>query len=125
MTMTAQDFRSAHLAELIAASGGVELFAVKSGFSQSYISQLKTGHRGIGAKTARKIEAKLNLPRGCMDLPPHGSSDLELKAMLSTVPEEVLVKAVSSSLSRLSPEGLRALSAAFLSQLTAPEPPQE
>lgn len=36
-------------------------------FSTGYLNHLMTGHRNIGEKTARKIESKLDLPRGWMD----------------------------------------------------------
>lgn len=36
-------------------------------FSPSYISQLLSGHRGIGDDVADKIEDQLNLPRGTLD----------------------------------------------------------
>ena len=40
----------------------------------TYFSQVKTGKKAIGDELARKIEAKLNLPRGYMDTPKTGES---------------------------------------------------
>lgn len=37
------------------------------GFSPSYISQLLSGHRGIGDEVADKIESRLGLPSGYLD----------------------------------------------------------
>lgn len=39
------------------------------GFSPSFVSQLLRGHRGIGDELADKIEARLDLPSGHLDLP--------------------------------------------------------
>jgi transcriptional regulator with XRE-family HTH domain len=129
MDMTASEFRHAHLVLMIEKSGTAQAFAERVGLAPSYISQLvnnKTpGGRGIGDKLARKIEAKLGMPKGAMDLPPAGSSDVQLIAILSSLPEDKVVKAMSDLLPQLSPEGLRQLSAAFLSQLTAPAKPKE
>lgn len=41
--------------------------ALGEGFSPSYVSQLLSGHRGIGDDVATKIEDRLNLPRGTLD----------------------------------------------------------
>lgn len=129
MDMTASEFRHAHLVLMIEKSGTAQAFAEKVGLAPSYISQLVNnkarGGRDIGDKLARKIEAKMGLPKGTMDLPPESSSDVQLIALLSSLPEDKVVKAVSDALPRLSPEGLRRLSAAFLSQLTAPAEPKE
>lgn len=41
--------------------------ALGDGFAPSYVSQLLSGHRGIGDEVADKIEARLELPSGTLD----------------------------------------------------------
>lgn len=41
--------------------------ALGEGFAPSYVSQLLSGHRGIGDEVATKIEDRLSLPRGWLD----------------------------------------------------------
>lgn len=41
--------------------------ALGDGFAPSYVSQLLSGHRGIGDDVATKIEDRLELPRGWLD----------------------------------------------------------
>lgn len=47
--------------------GYVQKFADAIGKSQSYVSQMKAGTKGIGDDTAHLIEASLKLPRGYLD----------------------------------------------------------
>lgn len=42
----------------------------------AYLNHLMTGYRNIGEKTARKIEARLDLPRGWLDIARNGISDI-------------------------------------------------
>lgn len=67
--MTVKELRQAKLKRLIVekAGGKQRLFAETYGFNAAYLSQMCTGHRDIGDKTARKIEKALKLPVGWMD----------------------------------------------------------
>ena len=47
--------------------------------SPQYLSQLLSGHRNIGEKTARKIEAAVKIPRLTLDIEP-GMSESSLES---------------------------------------------
>lgn len=65
--------RRARLLELLAdyeiehGYGHVQKFADAIGKSQSFVSQLKAGTKGIGDETAQIIEGAFKLPRGYLD----------------------------------------------------------
>lgn len=118
--MTSSEFRHAHLLLLIEQCGSVDAFAEKVGLAPSYASQLKTSKRGVGNKTARKIESAMGLPRGIMDTPPGLNTSLELGTLLASMPEDQAIEAITQSLGEISPEGLKKLTTALLSELSKP-----
>lgn len=124
--MTAKEFRHRHLMKAIDDHGSIELLAKATGFSPQYLSQLKNGTRGIGHKTARKIEASLGWSEGHMDRPLVGESlDVELAYLLKTMPENSSVKAVIEALPSMSREGIQSLTAALLQRLSVSLDSQE
>jgi phage repressor protein C with HTH and peptisase S24 domain len=67
--MATSEDRKATLKRLINASGNsVADFCRSHDLDPSYISQLLNGHRNIGEKAARKIEAKSGLAEGYLDI---------------------------------------------------------
>jgi transcriptional regulator with XRE-family HTH domain len=125
MQMTVTEFRRAHLVLMIHKAGKAQDFAEEVGLGPSYVSQLVNGNREVGHKTARKIEMKMGLPKGAMDLPPDGSTDEMLVALFHTMSEDKILSAFSTAMPHLSQDGLRTLSAALLAQLTAPASQKE
>ena len=122
MNMTSTSFRQAHLLSLIEEAGSIEALSARLGMSPQYLSQLKNGTRGIGHRTARKIEKAAGLPEGAMDLPPVGDDvDAELDYLLSSVDEDAAIKAISEVVPRLSDESISKLTVALLSRLQPPE----
>lgn len=120
MYMTATDFRRAHLIRLIERHGTLDHFSEVVGLAPSYLSQLKTGKRGMGPRTARKIEAALKLDRGTLDIPPPGHElDKELARLLNEMPEKEAISIIVDSVPSLSEEGVRDLTAALLARLSA------
>lgn len=67
--MDSRQIRRENLATLIAkiAYGNQATFAGKLGLDASHLSQMLTGHRGMGPRFARKLEGLLFLPHGAMD----------------------------------------------------------
>ena len=59
--------RKRNLLALVGRYGRQQALADAVGLSVQYINQMLSGHRSIGEKTARKIEAALQLPVGWMD----------------------------------------------------------
>lgn len=124
--MTASDFRHAHLLEAIEQYGTIERLAKAVGLSAQYLSQLKNGTRGIGHKTARKLEAALGWPDGAMDRPPSGGAlDSELAYLLKNMPEDSAVNVIAEALPDMSERGVRALTAALLGRLSDSKQPEE
>ena len=66
MTET-NSIRRKRLSELVSEHEDQESLADVIGYTPSYISQLITGHRNVGEKTARKIEKKTGKPSGWLD----------------------------------------------------------
>ncbi|MEE4107762.1 MAG: hypothetical protein V2I24_00345, partial [Halieaceae bacterium] len=62
MKMTSTSFRHANLLLAIKEAGSLVALSDRVGFSPQYLSQLKSGTRGIGHKTARELERKLGYP---------------------------------------------------------------
>lgn len=62
--------RLCNVRALAANNGGPVALAAKLGWDQAWMSQLigKNPSRNITERTARKIETKLALPIGCLDL---------------------------------------------------------
>lgn len=122
MNMTSTSFRLAHLLRAIDDCGTIEALSKRVELSPQYLSQLKNGTRGIGHKTARKIEAGMKWPPGIMDRPPEGIDlDQELTYLLNTLPEQQSIQAIVSSMPRLSESGIKTLTAALLAVLSASE----
>jgi len=120
MNVTATDFRRAHLIRLIERYGTLDHFSEVVGLAPSYISQLKTGKRGMGPRTARKIELALELDRGTLDVPPPGHDlDKELQRLLSEMPEKEAIRIIVDSVPSISEDGVRDLTAALLARLSA------
>jgi transcriptional regulator with XRE-family HTH domain len=120
MDVTATDFRRAHLIRLIERYGTLDHFSEVVGLAPSYISQLKTGKRGMGPRTARKIELALELDRGTLDVPPPGHDlDKELMRLLDEMPEKEAIRIIVDSVPSISEEGVRELTAALLARLSA------
>jgi len=59
--------RKDRLKQLIEAEKTTAAFSRKHGFDPNYLSQMLTGARNIGEKTARKIEAATGKPAGWLD----------------------------------------------------------
>ncbi len=60
--------RKRNLLVLVGRYGRQQALADAVSLSVQYINQMLSGHRSIGEKTARKIEAALQLPHGWMDV---------------------------------------------------------
>lgn len=119
MLMTASEFRRAHLVRQIDRHGTTDHLSEVVGLAPSYLSQLKTGKRGMGARTARKIEAALGLPTGAFDVPPPGHDlDRELERLLAEMPESEAIAIITDAIPTLSEEGVRHLTAALLSRMS-------
>lgn len=67
--MEIKDIRRNNLLALLTRFESIRQFADGTGVPAAYVSQIKNeaDGRGMGSKTARKIEASLNLPVGYMD----------------------------------------------------------
>ncbi|WP_165913560.1 LexA family transcriptional regulator [Marichromatium gracile] len=61
------EVRQQNLKRLVSAAGSQRALAEKADLAPAYINQMLTGKRGIGERTARKIEARLNCNRGWLD----------------------------------------------------------
>jgi transcriptional regulator with XRE-family HTH domain len=126
MEMTAKEFRHRHLLKAIDEHGSIENLAKRVGLSPQYLSQLKNETRGIGHKTARKIEIALGWAEGDMDRPLDGEAlDAELAYLLNTMPEGDTVKAIIEAMPLMSPDGIKSLTAALLQRLSAASDSQE
>lgn len=49
--------------------GDISVFAEQYDLEPSWISQILTGHRPLGEKAARKMESKLGMVQGALDIP--------------------------------------------------------
>lgn len=126
MQVTSKEFRHSHLLNIISDMGTIEAVASKTGLNPQYLSQLKNRTRGIGDKTARKIEASMGWPEGAMDRPPDGENlDDELAYLLKTMPEKDVIHAIVDVVPGMSEAGLREFTAALLSRLNNPANTQE
>lgn len=66
---------------------GRDIVAKKMGYPDTvYINQLCGGHVDCGAKTARKMEAALNLQKGFLDIP-HEESNPKLSQYIDIIKE--------------------------------------
>ena len=65
--METSDIRRQNLQRLVSRHGTQQALANAVGLAVQYINHLLSGHRSMGEKTARKIEAALQLDRGWMD----------------------------------------------------------
>jgi len=65
--MRLREIRHANLLRLIARYGTQRKVAELTGVAAAYISQIATGKRGMGERTARQIEEALELGHGWMD----------------------------------------------------------
>lgn len=125
MAMTALEFRHSHFMRLLAETGTIEELAKILDLSPQYLSQIKNQTRGIGARTARKIESKMKWPNGYMDYPPASDgADRELERLLRELPEGTAVEAIVTALPHLSSEGVRRLTTALLARLSSSEAAQ-
>lgn len=64
---TIHDLRHANLESLVGAAKSQREFADRVDLAPAYVSQMLLKRRGIGERTARKIEAAMRLPMGWMD----------------------------------------------------------
>lgn len=85
--MTAMNARKANLLKLIEQHGTLEKLAELTGSSPRHLSQMKNGTRNMGHKVARRIEAKLTLPAGWLDMK-HSKSEANFQGVLGA--EELL-----------------------------------
>jgi len=72
MQNTIKEIRETNLRLLINETGLSQgAFAIKVDTAPAYISQIfsSTTKRSLGSQVARKIELKLNIPKGWMDFP--------------------------------------------------------
>ena len=92
-----QQARVKNLIKLINEYGTQAKLAEVTGFDASFISQLKTGHRPMGEKVARSIEASTGRPPLWMDTPGdsvespapiYDQSGLSLMDLWESSPEE-------------------------------------
>lgn len=67
-SMDSRQIRRENLTRLIAQYGTIEALASAANASAKYLSQIKNDTRGMGARTARKLEASLGLPAGWFDV---------------------------------------------------------
>lgn len=126
MDMTATEFRHAHLLDAIQKHGSIENLARATEMNPQYISQLNTGARGIGHKTARKFEKALGLPDGAWDRPPDGDlMDGTLVYLMKTLPENDTVNAIAETLPQLSDSSVKRIAAVLVGRLSADTAPQE
>lgn len=71
-------WRRARLELLVDQYGSLAAVARKAGVVENYLSQIRTGHRGLGHKVAADIEGALGLEPGWMSRPP---DDAETRAV--------------------------------------------
>ncbi len=81
--------RKRNLLVLVGRYGRQQALADAVGLSVQYINQMLSGHRSIGEKTARKIEAALQLPFGWMDVDSSGADTNTVKAVSESEVVEV------------------------------------
>lgn len=126
MDMTSKEFRHTHLMRLLGEYGTIEALAELSGINPQYLSQCKNQTRGIGNKTARRLEAAVGWPEGAMDRPPEGADqDSELVYLLNTLPGDTVANAVAEAIPGMSEDGVQRLTTALLSRLNRPADSQE
>ncbi len=112
--MNVKDVRRQHLATAIDKFGSIEALADATGTNPKHLSQLRNGHRNIGDRFARKLEAALSLAPNAWDAP----SPVDYSsAVLASAGEDELLEAVTAALGTISPDGkkklLRAISEAL------------
>lgn len=67
--METREIRLRNLLELASGYKRFAEFCEKIDMSPSYFSQIKSGTKDIGDKIARKVEVRLGIPRGYLDVP--------------------------------------------------------
>lgn len=122
MAMSIREIRREQLEAAIKICGSMRSLAERADLSPQYLSSIRTGARGLGHQTARKIEAAMNWPQGSMDIQPKGdASDVEIAYLLRVLPEEAAVGAIIASLDEMSEEGVKSLTGALLKVLHSRE----
>ena len=89
-TMDTNEIRLTRLNQLIAKYGSQAKLCEATGIGASYMSQMVNRIRTMGEKTARNIEAKLELPELWMDSleEQHTSIDEQILALVEKLPQE-------------------------------------
>lgn len=77
-SMDAAKARRLNLIDLAKEHGGLEGVGAKTGTAPGYLSEIKNGTRGMGAKVARRFEDKLRLGDGWMDTRDHSKAQKSL-----------------------------------------------
>ncbi|WP_028492727.1 hypothetical protein [Thioalkalivibrio sp. ALE19] len=96
--MDVQTIRRRNLEYLVSEAGSQKALALRLEWTANYISQILTGHRNLGDKSARWIERSLGMEHGAMDGVLEGASapasepspDENDRAALASVPVPVL-----------------------------------
>lgn len=129
--MNIKDVRHQHLLEEMAKFGKDELFLealnqglathpdYKSGFSASYLSQLKVRDRNIGDRTARKLEYGLGLAPNDFDKPATENDaglDREFEALVSASTPAQRLRAIRSIADSVSPQTAMEFARVFLAR---------
>ena len=123
--MDASEARHANLLDLERQLGTLEALAAKAGVSSGYLSQIKNKHkgRGMGKAVARRIEKKLDLPKGWMDTRDHAPMQKVIGATTLVADFEVLPPALQdhvSNVARELREQIEALSPEMRKVISAP-----
>lgn len=106
--MDATEARKANLKALIRQHGTIEELSDKTGSAPRHVSQMNNGTRGMGARVARRFEAKLGLPHGWMDTLKHAAPQGSLHAEKLLDDFSELPPSLQEHVSRIASE-LRAL----------------
>lgn len=85
-TMKTLDIRVKKLNQLVKQYGSQTALCEVTGLSASYLSQMLSGHRTIGEKTARSIEQKVNVAHLWMDTDDDGVSPILQEVLVEMEP---------------------------------------
>jgi len=99
--------RRRHLLALIKQEGSNKQLARRLGMGAGYLSHLKTGRTNIGEKMARRIEEKMGMPRGAMDIAP--GEVQQINDLLEVVPREQALNCILNYLPRMEPPQQKAV----------------